>query len=124
MKTKKVLGAIGAVILFGGLLIILMRTSLLDLNKTGADIYYTKITGAGEQIEDKADNSGETYIRYAYKLPAYDKNGDEKELEFTAGKQLREGAYLKVYYKESKGVTSYEEVTKKKLPDKAGEALQ
>ncbi len=39
---------------------------------------------------------------YDYKLPGFDKDGKEKEMEFTALKNLRKEAFLRIYYSEKK----------------------
>jgi uncharacterized protein (TIGR01655 family) len=107
-----------AVILTGGLIIL----QKVNFNQLGADEYYVQIQGEGKVIEDKIDN-GEKIISYEYKLPAFDKNGRQKTLTFTAQKQLRENAYLRLFIKDNKGVTSYQEVKKDELPKKVSEKL-
>ena len=106
-------------ILLGGLLII----QNVNLNRIGADVFYTQIQGPGKELTDRVGN-GETLVRYEYELLSFDKNGTQTTLKFTADKQLREKAYLSLYVKEGKGVTSYQEVTKEKLPEKVTEKLQ
>ncbi|WP_028391119.1 YxeA family protein [Bacillus cihuensis] len=108
-----------AAILIGGLVFI----QDVNLNRLGADEYYTRIEGQGKKIEDKADN-GQKYVSYEYELPAYDQEGKKKTLTFTATKQLREKAYLSLFVKDGKGVTSYQEVTKEELPEKAKDKLK
>ncbi|MGN7398497.1 YxeA family protein [Cytobacillus praedii] len=117
---KKLIGSIAAiaVILVGGLVIL----QNVNFNRLGADEYYTQIIGQGKKLEDKSDN-GEKYISYEYILPAFDKDGGEKTLTFTAQKQLRENAYLSLFVKDGKGVTSYKEVKKAELPKKVSEKL-
>ncbi|MGQ0421756.1 YxeA family protein, partial [Bacillus sp. HC-Mk] len=39
---------------------------------------------------------------YEYKLIGFDKDGKEKELEFTAQKNLRKEAFLRVYHSDKK----------------------
>ncbi|WP_144461297.1 YxeA family protein [Siminovitchia fortis] len=106
-------------IIFVGALVIFQK---VNFNRVGAEEYYTQIKGEGKLIEDKID-SGEKIISYEYKLPAFDKDGRQKTLTFTAQKQLRENAYLILFVKDNKGVTSYQEVKKKELPKKASETL-
>lgn len=100
-------------ILLGGLVII----QKVNFNRLGADEFYTQIIEEGTKIESKSDN-GQKYVRYEYQLPAYDKNGGQKILTFTSQKQLREKAYLILFVKDKKGVTSYQEVAEKELPKK------
>lgn len=82
----------------------------------GSEQLYVKITKDGVQGKDVGFN-------YSYTLPAYNEDGKEKEVTFTADKNLRKGAYLKLYYKKSKGVTTFEEVSSKNVPAKAAEKL-
>ncbi|MGE6258160.1 YxeA family protein [Heyndrickxia sporothermodurans] len=95
----------------------------VNINRLGADNYYVQIKGPGEKSEDKASN-GEIYTSYKYTLSGYDKKGNEKKLTFTANKQLRKDAYLNLFYKEDKGVTSYQEVKFNEIPDKAKEEMK
>lgn len=90
-----------------------------NLNRLGKDEYYVQIITDG--IEE-ADN-GEPLNFFEYKLTGFDKNGKEKEIEFTAQKNLRKEAFLRVYYSDKKGVSSWEEVKKDELPSKVKEKL-
>ncbi|EFS02195.1 conserved hypothetical protein, partial [Listeria seeligeri FSL S4-171] len=49
--------------------------------------------------------------------------GEEEKMSFTANKNLRKDAYLKLYYKPIKGVTTFEEVSLDKIPSKAADKL-
>ncbi|MBY0598179.1 YxeA family protein [Bacillus bingmayongensis] len=93
-----------------------------DLNRMGKDEYYVQITVDGKEEVSKSD-SGEKFKSFKYKLPAFDKEGKEKEMEFTAQKNLRKEAFLRVYYSDKKGVTAWEEVKKDELPAKVKEKL-
>ena len=86
----------------------------------GGDIYYTQVTTEGERKEDR-DDTGRTFLKFDYSLPGFDKDGNEKQLEFSAIKDrpLRKDAYLKVTWNKNKGVTSYEEVKKPEIPQAA-----
>lgn len=123
----KVITVIFAVVVIGALGFFLFRMlGTQDYNKIGADAYYTRITGAGEPQENNyTDSHGKQQVdvRYRYDLKAYDQSGQARDLDFTASKQLRKDAYLKVYYKKGKGVTTFEEVQKNKLPAKAAAKL-
>lgn len=91
----------------------LISLQTLNFNRLGAEAYYTKIEGAGAIVnEDMPDD----YIRYEYHLPSFKDDGEAAKLPFTAAKQLREGAYLKLFVKEGKGVTSYQEVSFDEIP--------
>ena len=68
--------------------ILVVFASLLvgcDLNRMGKDEYYVQITVDGKEVHSKADN-GQKFKDYEYKLTGFDKDGKEKELEFTAQK--------------------------------------
>ena len=64
-------------------------------------------------------DSGQRNINYRYILPGYTKEGKEKELDFNGQltRPLRKGAYLKITWNKKKGVTSYEEVEKKRCAE-------
>ncbi|EMA6342296.1 YxeA family protein [Bacillus cytotoxicus] len=93
-----------------------------DLNRMGKDTYYVQITEDGKAYEGKADN-GTKYTDYQYKLAGFDEEGKEKTMEFTAQKNLRKEAFLRIYYSDKKGVTAWEEVQKDELPAKVKEKL-
>ncbi|PFG14494.1 YxeA family protein [Bacillus sp. es.036] len=103
---------------FIGGLLFLQNT---NLNRLGADTYFTKINVNGE-LEETSSN-GEIYIRYRYELPAYNEAGESQSFTFTSPGELRENAYLLLYIKGDKGVTSYEEVDEREIPQKAKEQL-
>ncbi|MFE4764556.1 YxeA family protein [Bacillus mycoides] len=92
-----------------------------NLNRLGTDTYYVQITKDGEQLKEKNVNGDTTY---QYTLPGFDKDGEKKEMEFTALKNLRKEAFLLIYYSEEKGVKSWEEVKKDELPTKVKEKLK
>ncbi|MEK4029980.1 YxeA family protein [Pseudobacillus sp. FSL P4-0506] len=119
MKKLILAVGIGIVIIVGAL--IFMQN--VNFNRIGTDKYYTQINGEGSKMEDKGSN-GVVYVRYEYELPAYDQDGDKKTLTFTSEKQLREKAYLLLYTKSGKGVTSYQEIPAKELPEKAAKMLK
>ncbi|WP_088362920.1 YxeA family protein [Bacillus cereus] len=93
-----------------------------DLNRMGKDKYYVQITVDGKVYTGKTDN-GAPYTEYQYKLAGYDKDGNEKEMEFGHHKNLRKEAFLRVYHSDKKGVTAWEEVKKDELPAKVKEKL-
>lgn len=118
MKKSIIVIGVVLVILVGGLFFM----QNVNLNRLGADKYYTQINGEGTKMEDKT-SEGTIYISYEYKLSTYDKDGNKKTLTFTSSKQLREDAYLLLFVKDGKGVTSYQEVAADELPKKAAEML-
>lgn len=91
----------------------------------GGEQYYVKITTDGQREDVKAD-AGENVTQYKYSLPGYDKDGNEKQMDFNAFKDrpLRKNAYLKITWNKNKGVTSYEEVKESELPTAAKEKLE
>lgn len=91
----------------------------------GGDSYYVQITTDGEKVAAK-DDQGNPLNEYKYELPGYDKDAKKKNLEFLAIKDrpLKKEAYLKVTWNKSKGVTSYEEVQKNDIPEKALKQLE
>ncbi|MGG4454012.1 YxeA family protein [Brevibacillus porteri] len=94
----------------------------VNFNRLGADEYYVQINKEGQKNEVTLD-SGEKFATYDYTLQGYNEDGEEKTLNFMAMKELRKDAYLSVFVKEGKGVTSYQEVKVDELPDKAKEKL-
>lgn len=79
--------------------------------------YYVQVIGDGKEVNEKNNRY------YEYKLSGFDKDGTEKTMEFTAYKNLRKEAFLRVYYADKKGVTSWEEIQPKDIPEKAKEKL-
>ncbi|GIN56709.1 hypothetical protein J8TS2_10280 [Lederbergia ruris] len=119
MKKSMIAIGIVLVILVGGVIFL----QNVNLNRVGADEYFTQINGEGTKTEDKMSDGG-IHIRYEYELPAYDKDGNQKTLTFSADKQLRENAYLLLFVKNGKDVTSYQEVKDEELPKKVAEVLE
>lgn len=83
------------------------------LNRVGKAQYYTVILEDGK-IDPKA--SGKILTTFRYRLPAYNANGDKWLLDFSAIKQLRHHAYLRLYVKTNGTVTAWEEVSREQLP--------
>ncbi|MFD0710948.1 YxeA family protein [Paenibacillus sp. GCM10027626] len=116
MKKVFIFGVILAAIIAG--LVIFMQN--VNLNRLGAEQYYVQLQ-EGERKEEKTDN-GKKYISYEYTLPGFNKDGNEKNVKFTAAKELRQNAYLAVYVRDDI-VRSYKEVTKQELPAQAKQKL-
>lgn len=93
----------------------------VNVNRLGAQQYYVQINQDGKRMEDKSD-SGEKYVSYEYTLKGFDSKGEEKSLTFTANKELRKDAYLRVYVK-GNDVSSYQEVQVSELPEQAKQKL-
>src|SRR5699024_578386 len=108
-KMKKIL--IVSMSLF---LLVLAGCSPQPLQTIGSTKYFVKVDDAGEKQEiEEADT-----VRYEYNLVGYDKDGEKKDLLFTAGKELKQGAFLQVYYKEDEVIT-FEEVEEGEVPEQA-----
>lgn len=107
---KKILLVLGTVIVFGACMWMFFFTpeKLTPENPAGKTVYYTKITESGVQGQNG---------RYDYKVIAYDEKKKKEELSFSAGKKLREGAYIQLYYTMIRGVTYWEEVSFEELPE-------
>ncbi|WP_430534561.1 YxeA family protein [Listeria rocourtiae] len=116
---KLMLTLIIIVIIIGGAM---LTMRFVNFNRVGADTYYVKITTDGKVTKGQASD-GKSYTNYNYSLQSYNENGEEKQLELIAQKNLRKGAYLEVFVKEDKGVTSYEEIKQKDVPKKAADKL-
>lgn len=117
MKTGKIIGwAVLAVVVIG-----LGWGGFTYWKDYVGDSYYTVVNRVGQQKEDIDDKGNNHGVNYVYDLKSYNKDGAEKTLHFQTinGRELRQGAYLKLKVSESKGVISFEEVQKKEVPDKA-----
>src|SRR5699024_1743609 len=104
------------IVSMGITLCLLTACSPQPLHTIGCTIYDADIDDDGEEDED----SGHT--RYKYNWLGFDEEGESKELSFTAGHPLKQGAYLQVYYKKDEIVT-YEEVNAEEIPERAQELL-
>lgn len=94
----------------------------VDFNRFGKDNVYVQVGNPSYTDEQKLD-SGEIMTTYWYELPAYKESGRVMKVEFSAQKELRQGAYLKLYIKQGNEVTSYDEVQASEIPSKAREEL-
>lgn len=117
MKAVKI--AIGTLIVA---VILILSMSLLVKNEL-ADMLnpfipqkdvFVKIDQIGEKIDPKT---------YEYILEGINEDGKKVQIAFTASKQLREGAYLKVDTKRTY-VKSWEEVQLKEIPQFVRDKLQ
>lgn len=118
---KKVAGIIVAIfILFVGGVVAL---ATIDINRVGKDTIYVQISEPVEVEETRLD-SGQIMQRYLYELPAFDEKGDMTIVQFSAARELREGAYLMLYVKNDDEVTSYDEVHLEEVPTAVQEQLE
>ncbi|QTD40568.1 YxeA family protein [Sporosarcina sp. Te-1] len=111
---KGMIITVTSVVLLTGIVLVLAK---IDFNRMGKDNAYYQVP-APESIEETKLDSGEIMITYWYTGSAYKENGEEINVEFFASKELRHGAYLKLYLKKGAVVTSYEEVKLPDIPDK------
>ncbi|MFF3101308.1 YxeA family protein [Viridibacillus arvi] len=118
---KKFLIAIGALILIGVIGIVVLGT--IDFNRMNADNYYVHITEDGLKKEEK-QSDGKIFVTYIYNLEGVSAKGEAKTFEFTASKNLRKDAYLMLYVKDKKGVSSYDEVKLSDIPKEAQAKLK
>lgn len=87
-------------------------------NSDNASIWYAQVNDAVAQ--EKSDGDEELW---EYTLNAYNDGGASRQLTFTAGKRLRDGAYLKLAYLPVREVISWEEVQPDQLPQAVRERL-
>lgn len=103
-----------AVIAFGFFLFTPER--LTPENPEGKTPYYTQVNNK----EAFKNSDG----RYEYNLPAYSTRGEDKVLNFTSSKSLREGAYLELYTTTFRGVTYWQEIPYDDLPERVKKRYQ
>lgn len=82
----------------------------------GKRIHYTKVDN--EEVKQNTDG------RFVYELVAHDRRGREKTMSFTTSKKLRKGAYIKLYSTRLRGVTYWQEVAYKDLPESVKEIYE
>lgn len=74
----------------------------------------SRISRAGAQgVIDLSGNGG---MEFSYTLPAYDKDGVQKDVTFGVSRELREGAFLRLTVRPGRGVMGWEEVRYDELP--------
>ncbi|VXB58702.1 conserved hypothetical protein [Exiguobacterium sp. 8H] len=96
-------------------ILIVVGVTQVDWNRIGKDTLFVEIGGATD-VEETTLENGDVMKRYIYTQSAFTEEGDQKEVTFTAGKELREGAFLRLYVKDEDTVTSYDEVKREELP--------
>ncbi|MEK3887365.1 YxeA family protein [Bacillus sp. FSL K6-3431] len=119
---KKIIG-----ITFGVISILLVACVVIlatvDFNRLGKENVYVQVGDPSYTDENKID-SGQIMTTYWYELPAYYDNGSMMEVEFSAQKELKQDAYLKLYIKKENEVTSYDEVSWEEIPKATQEELE
>ncbi len=97
---------------------------LLSTNMNGT--YYTRIDN--ERIEELESRGGiidpTGGMSFLYELPAYDEQGNERDISFGTERQLREDAYLKLEVVPIRGVVGWGEVGFDELPQKVQERMR
>jgi len=121
IKMKKFLIIVGVLFALG--IVGVFTFTKIDFNRMNANNYYLQITEDGVPHENKLDD-GSVMTSYFYKLDATNEDGKTISLEFTAQKELRQDAYLKMYVKEGDQVSSYDEVKLEEIPKKAQKRLE
>lgn len=91
----------------------------LLFSNAGDTAYYTQIDNtrlsrAGSH--GAIDLSGNGGMDYSYTLPAYNKDGGEKDITFGVSRELREGAFLRLTVRSGRGVMDWAEVRYDELP--------
>ena len=104
--------------IIGILVIGLIILATVDFNRLGKENMYVYI-GQDGQLEEDRTSTGEVFKRYWYTLDAVDEDGEITTVEFSSHKNLRVGAYLKLYVKNDVEVTSYDEVKAQDIPEKS-----
>jgi uncharacterized protein (TIGR01655 family) len=84
----------------------------------GGSYYYAKILDDGTK-KVSTTQVDKIWYTFSYQEEAYSENGKVKSINFTANRNLRHGAYLRLTYNYRKGVTKWEEVKKSDIPEKA-----
>ena len=107
------------IVLIVGSIIFLMS---FDFNRFGKSHAYIEVIEPTELIEDQL-SSGEIMKRYSYTQSAIKEDGEEIKITFTANKELRQGAYLKMYLDKNGNVTSYDEISFENTPTEVQEKL-
>lgn len=87
-------------------------------NTDNASTWYVRVDDAVAQDKSKDDEE-----LWEYTLDAYNEGGEHRQLTFTAGKRLKDGAYLKLRYLPVREVISWEEVQVDQLPQAVREQL-
>ena len=121
IEMKKFLIVVGVLFALG--IVGIFAITKLDFNRMNADNYYLQITEDGIPHDYKLDD-GSVMTTYSYQLNATNADGQTIPLEFTAQKNLRKDAYLKMYVKEGDQVSSYDEVKLEDIPQKAQKQLK
>ncbi|MCQ6531189.1 YxeA family protein [Bacillus mycoides] len=103
--------------LFSCLLVFCMMAVGCNIYRIGTEAYYVQITTNGEP------EKGPQSTQYEYSLQGFNEKGEAKELKFSRDKEIKKGAFMKVFYNKDRGVKGLDEVKKEDIPEKAKEKL-
>lgn len=116
MKKKIMIGiTIAAVVVIG-----FVGFCMWFLSGAGSTYYYAQIDN--NKIEQGDSNGGvinfhgDGGMSYSYTLPAYNENGDKKDITFGTSKELKAGAFIRLTVMPVRGVLEWSEVQYDELP--------
>ena len=112
---KTLFAGIGTAVVFAiGVIALFMWIS----SGAGSTYYYTQIENAKMEAVDSRGGviDFQGGMPYSYTLPAYDTNGDEKDITFGTSRELREGAFLRLTFVPVRGVVEWSEAAYNELP--------
>ena len=115
MKGKKLVPIVSVLVVA----VALLGFGSLFLTDAANTDYYTQIDNSAIRAQHSSggvvDPTGG--LAYAYDLPAYNKDGREKDISFGMSRQLREGAFLRLTVNPVRGVLAWEEMEYGDLPE-------
>ncbi|MFK4899223.1 YxeA family protein [Lactococcus petauri] len=106
-----------------GILLLIGGTYTWYRIQTAGEIYYVQIKEDGQKKIERFNN-GEQFENYYYNLTGYNDKGEAKKLNYTAGHNLKHGAFLKITYNNKRGVINWEEIQKKDIPQNVLDKFQ
>ena len=95
---------------------LLAACSPQPIKTIGSSKYYVQVENDGEKYTEQG------HSRYKYALKGFNKDGKSKKLKFTANHQLKQDAYLQIYYKKGEVIT-YKEIKHDDMPKKPQQLL-
>jgi len=114
MKKKIMIGITAVVIVVIGLI----GFCAWFLSGAGSTYYYAQIDN--NKIEQGDSRGGVINFHggmsYSYTLPAYNENGDKKDITFGTSRELKEGAFIRLTVMPVRGVLEWSEVQYDELP--------
>ncbi|MFG6367317.1 MAG: YxeA family protein [Lachnospiraceae bacterium] len=114
MKKKMVVGITVVTILVAGFICF----CIWFLSEAGSTYYYAQIDN--NKIEQVNSRGGVIDLHggmsYSYTLPAYNENGDKKDITFGTSRELKEAAFIRLIVMPVRGVLEWSEVQYDELP--------